>query len=401
MFRIDMTLRTTTSATRTLLFACAFSVLMLSLAAAAGAGPREQAKRIHDRIAGVPPSAAVLDEMSALIGSDNAIAAAYRAMDHSAFYTRALKNFVTPWTNVDRTVFDDLNDYTATVIGIVRDDRPFTDVLSADLVYVGAGGTVSSAYSHTDNDHYRELEQDGVDLGDPSRLVAMPQSSLPGSALMPNEAAGIITTRAAARSFFSAGTNRRMWRFLAINYLCRDMEELNDITRPADRIRQDVSRSPGGDSAIFHNTCVGCHSGMDPMAQAFAFFEYDEEAGRLVHTRGTVQAKYGINANTFPGGFITEDNRWDNFWRAGPNSALGWGTGEAGGFGAKSLGAEVADSRAFSQCQVEKVFENVCFRPPGSPEDRAEIERIADVFEAGNHSLKRVFAETAVFCMGD
>src|SRR5262245_54257675 len=39
---------------------------LLALAAAtAGAGPREQAKRIHDRLAGVPPSASVLDAMEA------------------------------------------------------------------------------------------------------------------------------------------------------------------------------------------------------------------------------------------------------------------------------------------------------------------------------------------------
>jgi hypothetical protein len=29
------------------------------------------------------------------------------------------------------------------------------------------------------------------------------------------------------------------------------------------------------------------------------------------------------------------------------------------------------------------------------------VERIADVFEGQNYSMKRVFAETARFCMGD
>ena len=42
-----------------------------------------------------------------------------------AFYTITLKNFATPWTNRDQTVFAPLNDYTATVIGMVRDDVPF------------------------------------------------------------------------------------------------------------------------------------------------------------------------------------------------------------------------------------------------------------------------------------
>ncbi len=38
-------------------------VALVACAAAAHAGPREQAKRMHDRIAGVPPSAAVLNQM--------------------------------------------------------------------------------------------------------------------------------------------------------------------------------------------------------------------------------------------------------------------------------------------------------------------------------------------------
>jgi hypothetical protein len=228
----------------------------------------------------------------------------------------------------------------------------------------------------------------------------MLQSALPGAVIPADHTAGVLTTRAAGEAFFSAGTNRRMWRFTAINFLCRDMEELNDITRPSDRIRQDVSRSPGGDSRVFHNTCVGCHSGMDPLAGAFAHFEWDMAAGRVVFTPGMVQPKYLINANTFPFGYVTTDDRWDNFWRAGPNAALGWRAVDSGGFGPKGLGIEVASSRAFSVCQVDKAFERVCLRPAQSAADRAEVERVADVFEAQNYSMKRVFAETAVFCMG-
>jgi hypothetical protein len=192
-----------------------------------------------------------------------------------------------------------------------------------------------------------------------------------------------------------------MWRYTAMNFLCRDMEQLNDITRPADRIRQDVSRSPGGDSRIFHNTCVGCHSGMDPMAGAFAFFEWDADAGRVVFTRNQVQGKYLINATTFPYGYVTTDDHWANYWRAGPNAVLGWRAAASSGNGPRSLGMEVAMSRAFSECQVQKVFEHLCLRSPANPAERAEVVRIADVFESQNYSMQRVFAEVAVYCMGD
>ncbi len=65
-----------------------------------------------------------------------------------------------------------------------------------------------------------------------------------------------------------------------MNHLCNDLEQVKDPSLPADRIRQDISRSPGGDSRIFLNNCIGCHTGMDPLAQAFAYYDYvyDEEA---------------------------------------------------------------------------------------------------------------------------
>jgi hypothetical protein len=379
---------------------CAAALILLA-AGPALAGPREQAKRMHDRLVGVPPAAGVLDAMEASIAGGDALSAADQAMSNPIFYTSSLKNFATPWTNQAQTVFADLNDYTAIVIGVVRDDLPFTEVLSADIAYVGGPGVVASAYSPSDNTHYQQLEQSLVDLSNPTRFVRTTQSGLPGSMLSPGDTAGVLTTRAAGQAFFSAGTNRRMWRFTAMNYLCRDMEALNDITRPSDRVRQDVTRSPGGDSRVFLNTCVGCHSGMDGLAGAYAYYEWDENAGRVVYTPGTVSGKHLINATVFPGGWITRDDSWVNYWRSGPNAILGWrGTGGSGN-GMKSLGQEVAASRAFSECQVQKVFQRVCLRPPSSPADRAEVTRIADVFEAQNYSLRRVFGEAAVYCMGN
>jgi hypothetical protein len=374
------------------------------LAGASSAAPRDQARRIHDRIAGVPPSAATLDAMTTLVATGNhadAVAAAELAMNHPAFYRTTLKNFITPWTNVEQTVFAPLNDYTATVIGIIRDSRPFTQVLTEDLVYVGSAAVSGGVgYSQTNNDHYQRLEDNLVDLGNPANLVAATQSGLPGAVLAPADTAGVITTRAAGEAFFSGGTNRRMFRFTAMNYLCRDLEQLKDVSRPADRIRQDVTRSPGGDSTLFHNECIGCHSGMDPMAGAFAYFEWDATQMRVVHTPGVVSGKHLINANVFPGGYVTTDNRWDNFWRQGPMAGLGWRSANSGGYGAKTFGQEIAESRAFSMCQVEKVFKQVCFRPPQSDADSDAIENIATLFETGGYRMKSVFAEVAVHCMG-
>ncbi len=376
--------------------------LLFANAAAAQMDDTDRARRMHDRLAGVPPTQAVLTQMANHIGNGRPDLAADLAMQNPAFYNVSLKNFVTPWTNEAMTVFAPLNDYTATVIGMIRDDVPFNTVLSEDIIYTGANNLVTPNYEQTSNAHYEALEEAGVDLSNPAQLVRRTQSGLPGAQISANEAAGVVTTRAAAEAFFSAGTNRAMWRFTAINFLCRDMEQLHDVTRPGDWIRQDVSRSPGGDSEIFLNNCYGCHSGMDAVSGAYAYFEWDATQGRMLHTPGVVQAKNLINGNVFPYGHITTDNGWVNYWREGPNSLLGWRGASDRGFGAKSLGAEVGASRAFSVCQVEKVFRHVCFHGPKNQDDRDAIEAIADDFEAdGTYSMKQVFGAVAAHCMNE
>jgi hypothetical protein len=366
--------------------------------ALAGDLERRQAKRIHDRLAGVPPSESVLSAMEAAISGGNAFGAALLAMENSAFYNVTLKNFAAPWTNRDQTVFAPLNDYTATVIGMIRDEVPFTEVLSADMVYTGDPALGLPAYSMSSNAHYEALENQGHDLK--NALVQRAQSDV--STLPANATAGVMTTRAAAEAFFVAGTNRAMFRFTLMNHLCNDLEQVKDTSRSPDRIRQDVSRSPGGDSRIFMNSCVGCHSGMDPMAQAFAYYNFDETSGSIEFTPGVVQPKYTINADTFKYGFVTPDDRWDNYWRNGQNALLGWDPAmPGGGNGAKSLGMELAGSDAFASCQVKKVFRTVCLREPGDTADRNEVAAITADFRTDNYNMKTAFAEAAVYCMGD
>ena len=378
--------------------------LFPALATAQSVESIDRARRMHDRLAGVPPDDTTLMNMATDIENDQMLDAAATAMAHPGFTDVVLKNFVTPWTTEAQSVFEPLNDYTATVIGMIRDDLPFNTVLTDDIVYDADPNLAPGlpGYNQTNNDHYEALEDAGFSLQ--AVLRRRTQSGLPGSQLSANDAAGIQTTRAAAKAFFSAGTNRAMFRFTSMNYLCRDLEDLQDISRPADRIRQDVTRSPGGDSEIFLNTCYGCHSGMDALAGAYAYYEWDEDQERLVNTPGVVQEKFLINGNAFPFGYVTTDNGWINYWREGPNAALDWRGASSIGFGAKSLGAELTATRAFSVCQVEKVFEHVCFRPVQSATDRATVESIADWFEdpeQGDFSMQGVFARAAAYCVDD
>ncbi len=386
------------------------TTLFLSLAGvSASADTRDQAKRIYDRIAGVPPDEATIASMAALLDTGNtqdAVQAALMATDAPEFYNVTLKNFAAPWTNESQSVFVPLNDYTATIIGMVREEMDFREILRADILCIGTAGGLPP-YSQTSNAHFEAIESQGVDMSDPAQFTCVSQSSLTG---VPAAAtAGVMTTRAAAKAFFIDGTNRAMFRFTMLNHMCRDLEQVKDITRVPDRIRQDVARSPGGDSRIFMNNCIGCHAGMDPLTGAYAFYDFvydpdadpDGENGRLVYDSSAVASKYFNNDNNFEYGYITTDDSWLNYWREGQNALLGWDTSlPASGNGAKSMGWELANTDAFAQCQVEKVFENVCLKPVEDDADRAQISNMVSSFRASNYNLKQVFAESALYCKG-
>src|SRR5690606_19710282 len=145
-------------------------------------------------------------------------------------------------------------------------------------------------------------------------LLRVPQSGANNI----TDTAGAITTRAFGEAYFQAGTNRRMTRYVFMNFLCRDFEQLHDVTRPDFRVRRDVERNPGDDSRTYKNKCVGCHAGQDGLGGAWAYFTFNN--GQTVHTPGQVQGKMNQNSQFFPSGYRTTDDSWINLWAEGQNS---------------------------------------------------------------------------------
>ena len=118
-----------------------------------------------------------------------------------------------------------------------------------------------------------------------------------------------------------------------------------------------------------------------------------------------MQPKYLINSDNFKQGYITTDDHWENRWRLpGKNTLLGW-AGQDGtirsGNGAKTLGQELANSEAFAQCQVEKVFRTVCLRAPSDPADVDQVGVIVTAFKSSGYKMKTAFAEAAAWCAGN
>ena len=389
------------------------AALTLQPLSAAHAGPNEQATRLFERLTGTQPSSSVLTQMASDISSQDYTGAANLAINDPghAFYNVTIRNFAQPMSNKPQSLFVPLNDYTATIIGMVRDNVPFNTVLSQDILYVGNPAKLSGLppYAYNNDNHYEYIDNANADLA--AVLMQTTQSSVTG---IPSAAtAGVLTTYAGASAYFYAGTNRAMVRFTMMDYLCDDLQTIEDTSRPPDRIRQDPSRSPGGDSRTFLTQCIGCHSGMDALAGAFAYYNFVPSCdpamgcpsynipGQMVYTPGQVQQKYAINTGNFPQGYVTTDDSWINHWRQGPNSLLGWSNSLPGtGNGAKAFGQELENSQQFATCQVQKAFQAMCLRPPSNNADRAKVAQITSDFVSGNYNLKTAFAESAVYCMG-
>lgn len=353
---------------------------------------KARAWKIYNRIAGVPPAPGVLSSMETMIASGKVKEAAFKAMDDAGFYNITLKNWIKPWSNVDRTNRVPLNDYVATAIGIIRDNIPFDQVIYGDHLYIAGATTPGTipAYSKKDNNHYQRLEDTRTSLKD--YLVRVSQSKTTGI----TDSAGVLTSRAAGAAFFSAGTNRRATRYTFMNFLCRDFEALHDINISDYHVRRDVERNPGGDSRTYKNKCVGCHAGQDALGGAFAYFDY--EGGELKYNEGVVAPKINKNVS-YTEGWITRDNSWINTWAEGQNSSLGWPSMNKG-HGVRELGIMLSRTRAFAECMSSKVYELVCLRTPSTDADKKSMRLLADIFQQDeNFNMKNLIAETASVCV--
>ncbi len=201
-----------------------------------------------------------------------------------------------------------------------------------------------------------------------------------------------------------------MFRFTMMNHMCRDMEQVHDTSLPPERIRQDVSRSPGWRQPHLPEQLhrLSQRHG-SAVAQAFAYYDFDNGSAeapgtmRLVYTAGAVQPKYFNNDTNFAPGFITPDDAWENRWRKGQNSLLGWGELAAGQRQRRQVDGRGArqQRRVRAMPGREGVQDGVLPRAGRRRRSRARSRAMTTSFKANGYRLKQVFAETAVHCMGD
>ncbi len=413
----------------------------------ARADTTSQSYRIHKRLTGVNPGKAILDQMNQLINDGKPLDAALLAIDNDAqsfFYNLTLKQFFSKWFDEEGSVAIPLNDGTATLIGFVRDGRSMQNIFTSNVIYVGSNlpEPINSSIrppEEGNNLHYQTLEDRGVDLKKHLTPILRTSTALDPDQMLAGQdtvPAGILTTRAFAKAFYVAGTNRAPVRFALKNFLCEDIDAFHDITVPDIYVRRDPDRAPGGDSTVFKNHCVGCHAGMDPLTPAFAYLDWNDTKARLEFTkpkpdtphdkvrcaeqpeitlsvtstyqdklRCAVAKKYLNNKDSFASGYVVVDDHWRNLWNQGSGSRVGW-PGEISsnleGNGPKAFGTMLAQTKAFPRCMVKQVMEHVCFATDFlSPSIKDKLDRLTEDFIANNYNMKKLFAGTAVSCKGN
>jgi hypothetical protein len=352
------------------------------------ATPEAEAAQLFIRLVGVPPeiSGPAFAEMTELVRKGRMEQAAAIATRDPWFYAVRVRGFATPFSNVDLSRAEPLNDLQALFIGIVRDQLDARALLTGDIRFQGYASTGLTRVSPSDNLHDSEFEDRDLDfIRDLERIDRQWDSGY--------EAAGALTTRAWAKAHYAAGTNRRAYKFAFEQFLCTPLDSLRNPAAPDTYVHRDVDRNPGGNASTYQTQCRACHATMDGMLGAFARMDF--EGGRYTQAGlGQVVAKMNKNSDIYPDGHATLDDAWVNLAVNNPAVDLGW-HGPTRGKGIFDLGRMLADSHAFSRCMIRKTYSSVCSADPLDT-DPEWLETTAREFETQGRNLKWAFHRSAI-----
>ncbi|MFM6927516.1 MAG: hypothetical protein ACKOX6_03590 [Bdellovibrio sp.] len=251
------------------------------------------AKKLYERMTGVKASAkkAELQKVISLVAAGkNADAAAYITTTPD-FLNVQVKNFALRLSNKDNSVNVGFNDFAALVTGVVRDNKDFRDILTAEYYYdiTGGGNELDQRTRLINQTNYSVAETTYLDLTTAltfhpkqqlivkSADTGIPQAERSNLYVTTGdnpEPSGVFTTRTFAERSLSGGTNRRAVDFTMNQFLCVTMAEAADSNASDQYIGRDVERFPGGDYNKFLTSCKSCHSVMDAMRPAFGKMDY-------------------------------------------------------------------------------------------------------------------------------
>jgi Protein of unknown function (DUF1592) len=286
------------------------------------------------------------------------------------------------------------DDYRAALLGepmrlvehIVKNDRPFTDIVTADYIMV-------TPYTARGYGIFDEIKARFQNPDDPFEYIPVKLKALVGrnrSEDQPSATgfyphAGLLSTFQYMRRYPNTETNRNRLRARMYFQHFLGVDALELAARVADAAAVTAKYEIPTMQAA---ECVVCHKTVDPVAGLFQ--EYYKPEG--VYGR----RKEGWYKDMFAAGFEGEDLPEEERWRA-----LQW------------LGERTAKDPRFATTMVEHVYYLMTGRkvllPPKELDDplyaskrrayeeqRCAVASIADRFVAANFSLKSVFKDWAV-----
>lgn len=379
-----------------------------------------ESKKILERIAGtkVPGDDAILKEVDRLLTQGKRTEAVEKALTHPGFLNVTVKQMALKMSTREETTRTPFNDFSAAIVGAVRDQMDARMLLRGNFYYMGnsASGAPSNLVEDLlkSNKHYEALDNAAIDLGKVLVKIEGQKvfSASKAAAVANPDPAGVLTSRSFLAAHTVAGTNRRAVEYTFREFMCTTIEEWSDTNASAERIGRDIDRNPGNVPTKFENSCKGCHTQMDGFRGAFAYWNFKgtspinsvEETANLEalgFEPSKVVIKMNHNNTVYPSGYKTLNNQWVNNavgtnnnarfkWR-GSQSAVLKGTGVGG------LGALISDSRRFSECMVKRVFEATCRPKDLSFRDHSQfINEYANRFESSTYNLRKLFADVVI-----
>jgi hypothetical protein len=281
------------------------------------------------------------------------------------------------------------NDYRAALLGepmklvehIVRNDRPFTEIVTADYIMV-------SPYSARGYGIYDEVKDRFHDPDDPFEYIPVRLKALVGrnrSEDQPSETgfyphAGMLSMFQYLRRYPTTETNRNRLRARMYYQHFLGIDALELAARVSDAAAVTAKFPIPTMQAA---ECVVCHKTIDPVAGLFQdYYKIEGVYGRR---------KDGWYEDMFAAGLEGEDLPAEERWRS-----LQW------------LGERTAKDPRFATTMVEHVYyiltgrkvllppkdiehPHFAFKQRAYAEQRRQVEAIAQHFVADNFNLKRVF----------
>jgi hypothetical protein len=386
----------------------------------------DQAMDLYRHLAGVTINITdpIYIQMVDLIKNGQRREAAKLAVNTKEFYMVTVRDFAGKMSTRDGTTLAPLSDFVATVIGAVRDDVPAPELLTENFYYRSKKTSATPALVINEivksNKHYADLEASGANLmtelepEDGQKVM----NTAGTAAVTLDDSGGLLTSRAFLLAHANAGTNRRIIEYTFKIFQCATIDSWASTSNPDDHVGREVGRFPISE---YNNKCKGCHTGMDGMRPATAYFDFSADpsgnGNGYIKYKGTypkdpdlegnltvavpadeqnVPYKFRRAANAFPLGFIVKNDVWVNY----ANDTFGWNT-QKEGQGMAQLAQMIALSDGFKRCMVKRVFNSVC-KSNLTTADTGLINKLTDQFKTNGFKLKDLFIDVAMRpeCLG-